>query len=313
MRYAFAVLFIISSMAFAQTAEKIDTKFSVPTDEELIPSRAMFSEVYGEQIKAAKTIDEKLELADEITKLAQDSDDRYEKYLLIEQAKELAVDAKNLNLTLQTIDLLAETFKVDKEQLRKEAKLDIANGSAQTAKILQRLEELDKKAKADPTELVTVADTCYELSKTLRGPIQQTAIERAIGYYEDATPNLKGLVKLKVNARLKELRNPTLLTRKTSPPHRRNDNTANLECLPGDWKAIGVGRKWTDNWTFREDGTVYSTNYKRNGQWRSTPEGSVTVVWPDGCSNHLRSPLDPRGIAVDSSSTGILSFVLRKK
>ena len=307
MRYAFLIL-LVTSTAFAQIPEGKDPKMPVPVDVELTHSREIVQEVYGDQIRDAKTLDEKSKLAGEVLGTAKETNKLRDKYALLEQAKDLAVDAKNLTLTLQVIDVMATDFKVDSDQLKADAKADLAGGSKTTAKTLQQLEELDKVAKANPEKIGDVADACYRLSKTLRGPMQQAAIDRSIKYYEAAMPKLTGLDKKKAEGRVEELKNSGKPTQKVSS--RRSNMNADVQYLIGDWDIKIVSSKRRATWTFNKNGTLKHSN-GAVGKWEATKDG-VIIKWSTGAVDWLRRPIDPRGAILDTKKR-TLDYVLRKK
>ena len=211
MRYAF-ILLLLASSAMAQNLPDIsnipegkDPKFPIPVDAELAYPRSVVDEVFGEQIKEARTVSEKSKVASDILDLAENTKSRFEEYALIEQAHKLAISAKDLTTALRAVDLLSKTFRVDKAQLRKEVSEEIAGGSESSTKTIKQLETLDAIAKKNPSQVRAVADACYKLADKLRGPLKQAAIERAIKYYKAAMPTLSGLEKRKAEVRVKNL------------------------------------------------------------------------------------------------------------
>lgn len=306
MRY-FLILLFVTSTAFAQgIPEGADPKFPIPVDAEVAYPRSVVDEVYGDQIKAARTIAEKARLATELFGLSSDAKNRFEEYVLIKQGQKLAISAKDLTLALRSVDLLAQTFRVDKKELRKEISAELAGGSESKAKTIKQLEQLDAIAKANPTKTLAVADACYKLAKTLRGPMQQTAIDRALKYYKAAMPKLTGLERKKAEGRVKRLK---AMTARASKRLLRTD----LRNLVGAWEVESKeGHKSV--WTFFKDGKVHCAKWnKSGGVWHAEPD-AVRIIW-GGNENHwdeLRRPLRKAETIGDSWAKGSNGFTVKK-
>ena len=266
MRYAFILLFIAST-AFAQnitdTPEGKDSKLPVPSDAELTGPRNDLNEVFGDQIKASRTTSAKSKLASELLNLASSTEDPFDKYALIDQAKKLATEARDLTLTFQIIDLTANAFQVDEKQLRQEALTNLTGGSAKEIAAIKQLEELDVLAKKDPTKIDDVADDCYKLTRTLRDPLRQLAAERTIQYYEAALPQSSKLKKLKAEERIKELGGKTKPVENKPTPQSQKESSA--EYLPGKWRIQHWPNRGWRTYEISLNGAVYFVEEKRQG------------------------------------------------
>ncbi len=89
-------------------------KEAVPDREEASYQKAMslFSETYRERIAAAKTAAEKLDLVGEWTESARKSTGA-EKYVLLEQARDLAADLGDVRAVMRAVDLILSSFDDD--------------------------------------------------------------------------------------------------------------------------------------------------------------------------------------------------------
>ena len=208
MRLIFALLLLVSIATVGDAAEK----FPVPQQQELVASYKIINEVFGEQIKAAQNSEAKSELAMSFLTTAATTNDRFEKYALLEQAQVLALGAKDLQLYFRTLDAISETFQIDKVKQWSEHLANLMEGQVDEA-TLRTLAETDFLASSDPAKRSDAADAWYTLSGKLKGEASQIAKDRAVLHYRAAMPGLQGLTKLRAQKRLQEC----LENKSTSP------------------------------------------------------------------------------------------------
>ena len=200
MRYLF-ILLLLTSPAFAKDDDA--KKFPVPSKAELRSVYEIINEVFSDQIKAAKDAESKTELAITLLTTSATTNDRLEKYALIEQAQGLALQANDLQLYFRTIDAMAEVFQVDKVKQWSGQLMNIMKNQADEA-TLRQLAEIDFAAINDPAKRGPAGDAWYEFSKKLKGPSAKIAKDQAILHYRSATQSLEGLDKLRAQKRMKE-------------------------------------------------------------------------------------------------------------
>jgi len=92
----------------ASGSSMIQSKYPQPTTEELTKAEKLFQEVYGQQLRAAKTPSEQTRLAQELLRLAKEDTVPAQKYLLAQKAKELAVRGLHSKLAALAAEVLAE-------------------------------------------------------------------------------------------------------------------------------------------------------------------------------------------------------------
>lgn len=117
----------------------------VPTPAELAKAQALVEEVYGKQLRAAKTPIQKTALAWEILQAArEETADTTTKYAALQQAKKLALDARDGKLGLQIVQELASGFQ-PQEQMSPEQILQEADRLWHDAEHTQGRQKLAKQ------------------------------------------------------------------------------------------------------------------------------------------------------------------------
>ena len=99
-------LFFLNTLSAQQKNE-------IPTDDEAAESSELVREIYEEQYRKAATREAKSELAQEILDASQTEKDSIAKYVMLRLARNIAINAGDVNLTLDTLDTMAEEFAVD--------------------------------------------------------------------------------------------------------------------------------------------------------------------------------------------------------
>ena len=218
MRLFFTLLLLVSIATVGDAAEK----FPVPQQEELAASYKIINEVFGEQIKAAEDANAKSEIAMSFLTTAATTNDRFEKYALLQQAQTLALEANDFQLYFRTLDAIGETFQIDKVKLWENQLTKLLEGQVDGA-TLHKLAAADFLANDEPARRNEVADNWYTLAKTMKGPAAQVAKDRAVLHYRAAMPGLAGLEKLRSQKRMQECMENTLPadTIQTATPNER--------------------------------------------------------------------------------------------
>lgn len=145
----------------------------VPSAEELFKAHTVVEEVYGKEIRAAKTPAQKATLAQEILRAAKEEKDPAVQYAALQQAKQLAVEAMDSRLGLEIVQEIVRCFQPEK-QLASE-------------------------------ELVQKADTLWAEAERTTGREKLAKQLQAAEFYLRLPP-LQGLDKLKVEKRIDSLR-----------------------------------------------------------------------------------------------------------
>ena len=96
------------SKAAASGPSVIQGRYPQPTTDELRKADKLFQEVYGQQVRVAKTPSEQARLAQELLRLAKEDTVPAQKYLLAQKAKELAVRGLHSKLAALAAEVLAE-------------------------------------------------------------------------------------------------------------------------------------------------------------------------------------------------------------
>lgn len=100
--------------AGSDPAEEIDSRLAVPTEEAQRANRRILAELYKAHYDNARTITQKQTLAKFFLREADKiSGDATGQYLLLRLARDLAIQAGDVPLTLQTIDKLAAAYQID--------------------------------------------------------------------------------------------------------------------------------------------------------------------------------------------------------
>ncbi len=106
-----AIIQLAAVLAFADEPPK---RHPVPDEAAQAAAMKLVHEVYGADLDAAKTADQKKALAKKLLAKAQSSgDDRTGKYVLLKAAKSIAVLAADADTAFEAIDSIAESFEID--------------------------------------------------------------------------------------------------------------------------------------------------------------------------------------------------------
>jgi formylglycine-generating enzyme required for sulfatase activity len=227
MRYAFFILFFsLTTLAYGQTV-----KHPIPAEAELVGPRKVIDELFGEQLKAAKTYDEKIELSKQLLEIAQTAGDKWEQYALIQQAQKLAIEAKHPTQALHAADATAESFRVEKVDLRTKILVELFGEKAEE-KTLRWLAETDAAAANDMNRCHLAAEAWYNLSKKVDGLLALSAKERSLHHYKTVLPKLAGLEKLQAEKRIKECEE-AIKNRPTSSGRYGRGHITSVNCTKG--------------------------------------------------------------------------------
>lgn len=201
MRYAILFLFLVSSTFGEESFFGIP--FPVPNETELVSPRTAVQEIFGDRIETAKTEQEKSELASELLAIVNTTKDRFERYAILEQVQRLALDAKDMTLSLRSVDLLAETFQIDPVDSYTSLLTKLFDNKLEE-KTIRQLAEIEISAKGDTPKKIAAAEAWYDLAKTQNDLLKLSAKKRALLHYQSVWPHVSGLKKLQVEKRIKE-------------------------------------------------------------------------------------------------------------
>jgi hypothetical protein len=87
-------------------------KEPIPTDEAKAKAQTQIAAVFGDELKGAKTPPAKAAVARKISDLARETKDLATKYVMLEEARRLFVELKDVASALQTVDALSAQFDV---------------------------------------------------------------------------------------------------------------------------------------------------------------------------------------------------------
>lgn len=99
-----AVLPVAAGLAAEEQAE-------VPTADELQESRDLVEEVFGREVREAKSAEQRADVAREILAAAADESDPANKYAALQAAKRIAIEAGNGQLALEAMRQLVDAFE----------------------------------------------------------------------------------------------------------------------------------------------------------------------------------------------------------
>ena len=314
MRFSFFVLFLLSTLS-TTFAEDHASKSPIPSDADLTSARQMVEEVFDNKIKAAKTFDEKSNLATELLRVAQATDDLHEKYVLIKQAQDLAIAAKDFALSFNTINALDKTFEIVPLELHTEVIIKLLD-KKEDEETLRKLAEIDYVATMNPSQNHDAAKLWYHMARKLRGPLGDSASEQAAIHYQAALPYLTGLEKLRAEKRIADIKKQVKTISKREPvsqsapkPNLLNDK----KVLIGIWAIISVDGP-RSLWAFYENGSVNCATWNKDGGTWSLEPDAVKIVWGHDPTkwDKLPRPLDVRGVSGISWAHGTGTYVAKK-
>lgn len=87
-------------------------KAPVPDEAAKTKAQTQFAAVFGDELKGAKTPQAKATLARKVSELARETKDLPTKYVMLEEARKLFVDLKDVASVMQTVDVVAQDFDV---------------------------------------------------------------------------------------------------------------------------------------------------------------------------------------------------------
>ncbi len=162
-RIVVLVAFVLGG-CHAALPQQVSNQAAIPDDLTIQKSNALVAEVYGAEIKAAKTPAQRSALAEKLIQIAANSrNDTASRFVLLKTAQDLASQAGDLELALRVVDQLAGSYKIDGRELRASIILKASKSAGrQTASVINSILTLaDESIRADDLdtaqELVDVA------------------------------------------------------------------------------------------------------------------------------------------------------------
>ncbi|MCS7306105.1 MAG: hypothetical protein NZ602_13495 [Thermoguttaceae bacterium] len=137
----------------------------IPDAEAVGKAEAMLEEVYGQELRAAKTAAEKAKLAQEFLRVAQEDKDSANRYVLAQRAKQLAIQALDSRLAVQAAEILAG-FESPEGPLPPKEAASRAHALWTKSEVLKGQERLSKQIEAAELYL-RVLDQLEGLEKTV--------------------------------------------------------------------------------------------------------------------------------------------------
>ena len=142
-------------------------KAPIPDEAAKTAAKTQVTAVFGEDLKGAKTLPAKSALAKNIFDLAKDTTDLTTRYVMLEEARKLFIDVKDVGAAMQTVDLVAQDFEVETLPAKAKVLQSLAEGTlsaAQRAEIVTEAcnlgyEAIDSDQQQVAQELVAVART----------------------------------------------------------------------------------------------------------------------------------------------------------
>ncbi|MCA9178164.1 MAG: DUF1559 domain-containing protein [Planctomycetales bacterium] len=112
--------------AIAEQPEAPDERPPAPPETSLADSRRLFREIYGPKHAAATTSDKKLELAQELLDKSRTmSEDVNGRYVVLQAARVIAGQARDVQVGLEIIKLLTQHYRLDDQPLKVELLLAV--------------------------------------------------------------------------------------------------------------------------------------------------------------------------------------------
>lgn len=123
-------------------------KSKVPTDSEAEESENLAREVYGERYRNARTRQAKSELSREILDGAQSEKDKIRRYVMLRLAKNIAVNAADIELALEATDAITNEYQVEGFQQQLETLAGICKNAQVSSlnDLVEMAEELAEQA-----------------------------------------------------------------------------------------------------------------------------------------------------------------------
>ena len=101
----------LAPVAFAQ---QDGPKHPIPDEAAQESTRQLIQEIYADELRAAKTSEQKLQLAQKLMKVAKEStSDPAGQFVLLAKVREMAAEMGNVQLVLTTIDEVSKTFAIE--------------------------------------------------------------------------------------------------------------------------------------------------------------------------------------------------------
>lgn len=127
----------------------------IPDDKACESAEALIQEVYGEQLEAARSPDQKAKLAREILSVAREEPDPANKYVGIVLARRLATEALDGELALEAVQAQVAAFDgeldgdTERSLRRAEMLWDVAESKRGTEQLQRRLEAVEYWLRAE--------------------------------------------------------------------------------------------------------------------------------------------------------------------
>jgi hypothetical protein len=133
----------------------------------------------GSSVRNARTIEAKTQLANELSEKAGSEPELNAKYQLFQQALSLAIEARQLDLSLTIVDLTAKAFEIDVLSEKEEALDDlVTKPDVDVAAINQQASELYQQAVSE--KMFDVARRLGETRKRAAKRMNQNELVRKI-------------------------------------------------------------------------------------------------------------------------------------
>jgi hypothetical protein len=146
-----------------------DSLAPVPSAEELRAAKVAMRSKLGSKLRVARTLDAKAQLATELSEQAGDEPELVLKYELWMQARLLAIEARQLELSMTVTDSMAEVFEIDALSQKQEALEElVAKPDVDVAAISQTAGQLFQQA---------VSESKFEVARRL-GETRKRAAKR---------------------------------------------------------------------------------------------------------------------------------------
>jgi formylglycine-generating enzyme required for sulfatase activity len=153
------LLFALSLIAGPAVANQ---KAPVPDKAALAEARALLGEVYGAQYKAARTVEQRLDLARKLLEQAkQAAGDPVGRYALLQVAREIAANAGEVETVMEAAEMIARWYDVDALEMR----IDCLRAAGSAAKLPGQRQAVAEQALALVDE--AIAAERYETASSL--------------------------------------------------------------------------------------------------------------------------------------------------
>lgn len=241
-------------------------KLAIPGTEAQKQAEAVFSDVYGQKIKAAKTADDKSALARELLNVAKTESDAANKFVLLQAARKLAVEAQDGTLALEIVKACAETFATPED--------------GQTEVLLERAEKI------------------WELGQSWRGESQLAARLDAVEQYW-RSGNTSALIGKKWEQRIAELQGTMQVVL------RAKDARLIGSTKMAYWPDLDAINFWTNPAAFLEwDCRITRGNYEVSVEYAADPPMAPGSLFEVGVFRNAKARVPVLAVRFSLVATG---------